>query len=56
MIPIYEIEDDFVLQDPLELLTYICSLPDEGYEMDSVEILECKKIAQRLKKEVFGEP
>lgn len=53
MISIYEEFDYPLFTDPLELLAYINSLPDDGYMLDASELLECKRAAKQLEWEVL---
>lgn len=53
MIPIYEECDCPLFTDPLELLAYISALPDDGYTLDASELLECKRAAKKLEREVL---
>ena len=56
MIPIYEEKQgNFipVFHAPLELLSYICSLPDDGCRLSPGVIQECKKAAHQLRREML---
>lgn len=51
---VYEEYDYLLFNDPLELLAYISSLPDDGYTLDASELLMCKRAAKKLEQEVLS--